>query len=296
MQRQPCAFGSGPERLALVLAAVGVLLLSGCEWMRLPEPEDNWHATVPGIETLTVDLGGGVTMVLAHLPPGTFTMGSTEEETLAVRRKWREVKDYYVSPEMPAHPVTFAKGFYIGKYEVTQEQWEAVMDFNPSEFKGPKKAVQASWHDCQKFLVKLNAKTGRRFALPSEAEWEYACRGGTTTRFYFGDSAGALGRYEWTYSYTPRVLPGGLKRPNPWGLHDMQGNVMEWCEDVWHKSYEGAPSDGSPWLEGGDKDFRVLRGGCWDSAPYHCRSAHRSKTFPSFNWGLYGLRVVLRDP
>jgi formylglycine-generating enzyme required for sulfatase activity len=266
--------------------------------MRFTEGIDGNPPPLPESKSLTVDLGGGVMLILVFIPPGTFTMGSSEEELLAVRRKWREVKDYYVSPEKPAHKVTIPKGFYMGKYEVTQEQWEAVMASNPSIFTGPKLAVQASWDDCQEFLKKLNEKTGRRFALPSEAEWEYACRAGTTTRFYFGDSAAALGRYEWTWSDRGGVREVGLRSPNPWGLFDMQGNVAEWCEDVWHKSYEGAPCDGSAWLEGGDKDLRVLRGGCWDDSPRHCRSAARFRYSPHLKAcsGIGGLRVVLPAP
>lgn len=215
-----------------------------------------------------------------------------------MRRRWREVKKHWVSSETPAHNVTISKGFYIGKYEVTQEQWEAVMNSNPSFFKGPKLAVQASWNDCQKFLKKLNEKTGWRFTLPSEAEWEYACRAGTTTRFYFGDDTRELSRHAWTWSYYGRVRPVGQKRPNPWGLHDICGNVHEWCEDVWHDSYEGAPCDGSPWVKGTDTSFRVLRGGCWDSHVYGCRSAARFFGLAHLNAcsGIGGLRVVLRDP
>jgi len=298
MTRQLCRMGLWRVRLTQALAAIWAPVVLGCA--TIASTRDYGANQPAGIEgkSFTLELGGGVTMVLVYIPPGTFTMGSTEEEVLAVRRKWGEVKDYYVSNEIPAHRVTILKGFYIGKYEVTQEQWEAVMRSNPSDFRGPKKAVQASWYDCQEFLKKLNERTGRRFAFPSEAEWEYACRAGTTTRFYFGNSAGALGRYEWTWSHLGRVREVGQKQPNPWGLFDMQGNVGEWCEDVWHDSYDGAPCDGSPWLEGGDKHYRVLRGGCWDSAPYHCRSAARFCYLPYLKAcsGIGGFRVVLRDP
>jgi len=298
MGRLDWELGRRMVRLILALAVAGALAIAGCGRMPFGEGVRGRQPTVADVKSLTVDLGGGVTMVLVYIPPGTFTMGSTQEELAAVRRKWSRVKDYYVSPELPAHKVTVSKGFYMGKYEVTQEQWEAVMGSNPSIFKGPKKAVQASWDDCQDFLKKLNQKTGRRFALPSEAEWEYACRAGTTTWFYFGDCANALGRYEWTSSDRGGVREVGLRGPNPWGLFDMQGNVAEWCEDVWHKSYEGAPCDGSAWLEGGEKSFRVLRGGCWDSSPPHCRSAARFSRFPDLKAcsGIGGLRVVLRDP
>jgi formylglycine-generating enzyme required for sulfatase activity len=297
MREHECRISIPYAHLNPALAVLCGLFLVGCAGMALTDFQSEKQPIAPERKTLTVDLGGGVTMVLVFIPPGTFTMGSTGEELAAVRREWPEVKEHWVSNELPAHEVTIPGSFYMGRYEVTQEQWEAVMGSNPSIFKGPKKAVQASWYDCQEFLKRLNEKTGRRFALPSEAEWEYACRAGTTTRFYFGESARPLRRYEWTWSYHGRVRPVGQKRPNPWGLYDIQGNVAEWCEDVWHKSYEGAPCDGSPWLEGGDRDFRVLRGGCWDSAPYHCRSAHRFMYFPHLRAcsGIGGLRVVLRD-
>jgi len=298
MSSQQHRLGGWRVRLTRALAAFCAAVVLGCATTHLTGLQDERQPITQEVKSLRVDLGGGVAMVLVYIAPGTFTMGSTEEELVAVRRKWRDVKDYYVSREMPAHKVTIPKAFYMGKYEVTQEQWERGMAYNPSMFKGPKLPVQASWDDCQKFLKKLNDRTGRRFALPTEAEWEYACRAGSTTRFYFGNDESQLARHTRTRSYFGRVRAVGQMKPNPWGLHDMYGNVYEWCEDVWHDSYDGAPSDGSPWLEGGDTAYRVLRGGCWDSTPDRCRSAARFFGFPDLSAcsGIGGLRVVLRDP
>ena len=196
-------------------------------------------ATLPGPKPqMTVDLGGGVTLELILIPPGTFDMGS----------------DRGNPTEKPVHKVTLKKAFYIGKYEVTQEQWQAVMGANPSHFKDPKKPVgSVTWNACRDFVAKLSEKTGRKFSLPSEAEWEYACRAGSTTEFCYGDGEAGLGEYAW-YSGNSGDMTHlvGQKKPNKFGLFDMHGNVWEWCEDVWHVSYEGAPTDGSASVEGGN--------------------------------------------
>jgi len=281
--------------LSSLLPPIGAILLAGCGEMRLAEGTREKQPARSEAKSLTVELGGGVAILLVYIPPGSFTMGSTEEELKALLQKWPQVKEYWVSNEMPAHRVTIRKGFYMGKYEVTQELWEAVMGSNPSESKGPKKPVQASWLECQEFIKRLNEKTGRRFALPSETEWEYACRAGSTTRFSFGDDEKSMTRFACPRSFYGRVNPVGQKEPNGWGLYDMYGNISEWCEDIGHDNYVGAPSDGSPWLTGGDKDYRMHRGGCWDDNPYFFRSAARLMALPKTNTGTRGLRIVLRD-
>jgi formylglycine-generating enzyme required for sulfatase activity len=232
---------------------------------------------------MTVDLGGGVTMELILIPPGTFDMGSDKGQ----------------GGEKPVHKVTLKKGFYIGKYEVTQEQWQAVMGANPSHFKDPKKPVeQVTWNACRDFVAKLSEKTGRKFSLPSEAEWEYACRAGSTTEFCYGDAEAGLGEYAWYSGKSGNMTHlVGQKKPNQFGLFDMHGNVSEWCEDVSHDSYEGAPTDGSAWVEGGNQGLRVVRGGSWLQIPTLCRSALRNMYAPASDYYLYGYgcRVVLRD-
>ena len=226
---------------------------------------------------------------LVLVPTGEFDMGSPDSE--ADRS----------SAEGPVHLVRFEKPFYMSKYEVTQGQWEAVMGSNPSYFKAAGKDApveQVSWDDCQEFIKKLNAAVGAQHAaplrLPSEAEWEYACRAGTRTRFYSGDADGDLDRVGWFSSDSGSTThPVGKKAPNAWGLYDMHGNVWEWCEDEWHDNFQGAPADGSAWLQGGNGAFRVLRGGSWLHFAYYCRSALRGRFVPSSRYYRIGCRLVL---
>ncbi len=232
-------------------------------------------------KSIAVDLGGGVKMELAPIPAGTFRMGS----------------DAGSDEEKPVHEVKITKPFYMGKCEVTQEQWEAVMGANPSKLKGAKNPVDSvSWNDCQAFLKKLNARVQRgKFALPTEAEWEYACRAGSKTEFGFGDDATQLGDYAWFAGNSEKKThPVGEKKPNAWGLFDVHGNVFEWCEDVWHDGYQGAPADGSAWTEGGEQDVRILRGGAWPFSAKSCLSAARTGYSPGSRWSNAGVRVVLR--
>lgn len=164
--------------------------------------------------------------------------------------------------EKPQHKVT-VKEFYIGKYPVTQAQYEAVINTNPSHFSSnPNNLVErVIWNDARKFCQKLSQLTGKEYQLPSEAEWEYARRAGTTSRYYFGDNAKQLGDYAWYSGNSNRKThPVGEKQPNPWGLYDMNGNVWEWCEDKWHENYEGAPTDSSIWNQSNDNK-RVLHCG-----------------------------------
>ncbi len=228
------------------------------------------------------DLGGGVRLELVLIRPGSFIMGSRSGE----------------KEEMPARRVTIARPFCIGKYEVTQEQWQAVMGSNPSHFKELKGPVeQVGWDACQTFITKLNARTGRTFSLPTEAQWEYACRAGTTTRYSFGDGEAALGDHAWFHdNYRSSTHVVGGKKPNPWGIFDMHGNVWEWCQDTWHDSYNGAPTDGSAWLTGGERGIHVVRGGsCYFLSP-GCRSASRRPgPTPGTGWDSLGFRVLLGD-
>jgi formylglycine-generating enzyme required for sulfatase activity len=223
---------------------------------------------------LAVDLGGGVKLDLVLVPAGSFTMGDAIDK--------------------PAHKVTITKPFYLGKYEVTQEQWEAVMGSNPSHFKGPKNPVeQVSWDDCQQFLVKLNAKSGgqgSKFVLPTEAQWEYACRAGSTGKFCFGDDEKQLGEYAWyKVNSGDKPQPVGEKKPNIFGLHDMHGNIWEWCQD-WYGEYgaeavrdPSGPTTGS---------IRVYRGGSWDDGGRYCQSACRYLDVPGGRGYYLGLRVA----
>jgi len=241
-----------------------------------------------GLDAAELILPGGVIMEFVKIPAGEFMMGSPGG-------LFKVEKGRY-SDEGPVHRVTIPQPFWMGKYEVTQAQWQAVMGNNPSYFEGDHNSVeQVSWNDCQEFLKKVNARIANaNLRLPSEAEWEYACRAGSTTRFCFGDSDSQLGDYAWyTSNSGKQTHPVGQKRPNAWGLYDMHGNVWEWCEDWYHDSYNGAPSDGSAWVSPAGT-FRVLRGGSWLDVDYYCRSASRGRNLPDIRFNLDGLgfRVV----
>ena len=204
-------------------------------------------------------------MEFVRIPAGEFAMGSPPDE------------EGRYSDEGPVHHVTIENPFYMGRYEVTQEQWRTVMGDNPSRFKSDNLPVECvSWDDVQDFIRKLNRKEGTdKYRLPSEAEWEYACRAGTTTRYSFGDGESKLGDYAWyrdNSDYQTHLV--GQKKPNPWGLYDMHGNVWEWVQDCWHGNYNGAPDDGSAWAEY-YSCLRVARGGGWRSDLRCCRSATR---------------------
>jgi formylglycine-generating enzyme required for sulfatase activity len=239
------------------------------------------------------NLGNSVTLQMVAIPGGTFQMGSPTTE-----------KSRY-SGESPQHSVNVS-AFSIGRYPVTQAQYEAVMGKNPSHFKGAKRPVeQVSWNDAQEFCKKLSQKTGRTYRLPSEAEWEYACRAKTTTPFHFGETmTSALANYDATVTYQSepkgeyreQTTDVGIFPANAFGLCDMHGNVWEWCEDIYHKNYEGAPTDGSAWNVGGESNIRVLRGGSWIYNPRVCRSAARSWYVAGIRYLYFGFRVVCSAP
>ncbi|MDJ0633777.1 MAG: SUMF1/EgtB/PvdO family nonheme iron enzyme [Xenococcaceae cyanobacterium MO_188.B29] len=235
------------------------------------------------------DLGSGVTLDLVYIPGGQFLMGTEDEEIDRLVEKFD--RDWFRS-EKPQHEVT-VKPFFIGKYPVTQAQWRAIaslpkvehdLDPDPSSFKGDNHPVeQVSWDEAVEFCQRLSQQTGKGYRLPSEAEWEYACRAGTTTPFHFGETITTdLANYEGNYTYAnepkgqyrEETTPVGSFSPNAFGLYDMHGNVWEWCEDNWHDNYNGASADGSAWRSGSD-NLKVLRGGSWFYYPVNCRSAYR---------------------
>ena len=221
--------------------------------------------------------GNSIGMKFTRIPAGEFFMGSEES-----------------NDEKPVHTVKINNAFYLGTYTVTQREWKAVMGDNPSVFKGDDLPVETvSWDDVQKFIKKLNEMEGtEKYRLPSEAEWEYACRAGTTTRYSFGDDESKLGDYAWYDNNSDdKTHPVGQKKPNPYGLYDMHGNVWEWVQDEWHGSYDGAPADGSAWERGGGA-FRVIRGGGWFSFARYCRSAVRDHGDPHYRDSNLGFRLL----
>lgn len=229
------------------------------------------------------------------IPAGSFLMGSPDD-VIAERSKENRFDGY--ERESPQHRVTISQPFYMGKYPITQAQWEAVMGNNPSHFKGTNLPVETvSWNDSQTFIRKLNEMGQGLFRLPSEAEWEYACRAGTTTNFYWGDDPGYshIKDYAWFKGNSDKKIHEvGLKKPNTWRLYDMSGNVWELCEDEWYDDYTDALPKGEALLSNDDHNttYRVIRGGCWDFVPWYCLSAYRIMVNPGLRNGIIGFRIV----
>ena len=231
---------------------------------------------VPRAGQTTKDCSDCPEMVV--IPAGSFEMGSNES-----------------ADEQPVHRV-YVPSFLIGKTEVTQGQWKAVMGSNPSYFGscGDDCPVErVTWNEAQVFAQRLSQKTGKQYRLPSEAEWEYAARAGSNTKWSFGDNESQLGDYAWfsanSQNKTQRVAQ---KKPNAFGLFDMHGNVREWTQDCWHDNYAGAPTDGSAWTTSCNNNRRVLRGGFWGLYPADLRSANRDRISPDNRNFDYGLRLA----
>ena len=261
--------------------------------------ESSANANAADRATITID---GVQYAFRWCPPGEFTMGSSSAQAR--------------SDEKLLHQVMLTKGFWMLETEVTQEMYESIMgsDENDSQFFGSRHPVDSvDWKEASEFSRKLTAQLGAAVRLPTEAEWEYACRAGTSTKFYWGDDDSeqvikAYCWYEknadsgyWTYPRAPvkGTQPVAMKKPNEWGLHDMSGNVWELCQDTWHVNYQGAPTDGSAW-EDKSSASRVCRGGSWEhigigwgGSPYNLRSAYRNHFDPDNQYISLGFRVVL---
>jgi len=239
-----------------------------------------------GVRPVGPVLVNSVGMRLAWIPPGTFLMGSSQTE------EGRDKDEYQ-------HRVTLAQGFFLGVYPVTQPQWQAVMGTRPSNFRGPQLPVeQVSWFDCQLFCQHLSQREKRLYRLPTEAEWEYACRAGTSTPFHFGlalssEQANIDGTYGSGPSqggqYRRQTTPVGIFPPNAFGLFDMHGNIWEWCQDGYVDNLRDLLSD----LEEVDQSSRVVRGGGWSNRPCKSRSAFRGRHFPGGSSDQVGCRVCM---
>jgi formylglycine-generating enzyme required for sulfatase activity len=247
----------------------------------LPLEKDNVASRPQERDPLVLSLGDGVVMEFAWIPPGRFPMGSPANELGRF-------------PDERLHPVSIPCGFWMGKHEVTQRQWSRLANANPSRFVGEENPVEnVTWDDCRRFVREMNRKfanldDGGRFALPTEEQWEYACRAGTTTRFHSGDGRQDLQTVAWFACDGNSTHPVGRKRPNAWGLFDMHGNVWEWCRDVYtHPSRRTLSPPG--WS-------RVLRGGSWDDYEANCRSANRIAIAPGYARHDMGFRLVREAP
>ncbi|MBP7864699.1 MAG: SUMF1/EgtB/PvdO family nonheme iron enzyme [Acidobacteria bacterium] len=227
----------------------------------------------PDGKEIILEFTNSLKMTFVRIPPGTFRMGAVESDAAT------------------PHRVTFAEPFYIQTSEVTQAQWKAVMGSNPSFFQDDRLPVESvSWDDAQAFIRMLNRRNEGLYRLPTEAEWEYACRAGTTAYFY-----GQLREIGWFEDNAGNTAhPVKTKKPNPWGLYDMSGNVWEWCEDVWHPELTGlAPTHGNAWTRDGDPSRRVIKGGGWDSLDAYCRTVHRAAFGKDWRNRSVGLRLAV---
>jgi len=275
------------------------------------KPKLTLHRRRLSVQFFVERLNDAVEIEMIAIAAGTFMMGSPEDE---LERN---------SSEAPQHEVNVA-AFFMGKYPITQAQWKAVaalpqinreLEPDPSTFKGDKLPIeQVSWYDAAEFYDRLSAHTDRDYRLPTEAEWEYACRAGTTTPFHFGQTITTdLANYDgtddpdskWSGSYGQGPKGEYRKETTPvdhfaianaFGVCDMHGNVWEWCQDHWHDSYEGAPTDGSAWLSENENASRVIRGGSWIYDPWYCRSAYRASYTPDTRNAYIGFRVVCSAP
>lgn len=261
----------------------GVLEGAG-EGEGVSEGEGEGEGAGEGSGEETSMLPGDVPLEMVWIADGTFMMGRYSDEEAS-----------YSSEDLQ-HQVTISSGFWLGKHEVTQAQWEAVMGNNPAGFPGANRPVErVSWNDVQAFITALNTHTGESFRLPTEAEWEYACRAGTGTRFYWGDdlSYTEIGNYAWYWDNCDfQTHEVGGKLPNAWGVYDMSGNAWEWCEDDWHPDYTGAPSDGRAWVDSPRGSSCVIRGGGWNYFASRCRSANRDSDAPENSNVLIGFRLA----
>lgn len=236
------------------------------------------------MEVISLEIKG-IRIEFVKIPTGKFKMGSVNELPFAL--------------ETPVHEARISKNFFVSKFLITQEQYEAVIDVNPAKFRHEKNlpVENVNWSEAKKFCQKLTGVSGKFVRLPSETEWEYFCRAGSTTEYFFGDDEKLLTEYAWfELNSDEKTHPVGLKKPNNWGLFDIVGNVWEWCEDVWKNDYNDFPTDGSANVHNIEKQHRrATRGGSFAMNAFRCRSSYRS-----FDWNdtaieKLGFRIIMEE-
>ncbi len=274
-EKQTLNFNGGSKGLQIIGGNVD---LDGLQ-VNLTE-QSLYQAPQPGDEK-TIDIGGGVDLILVWIPAGSFYMGSPDGDSAAGVN------------EKPRHEVTLTQGFWMGKYEVTQAQWKQIMGSNPSDFQGDNLPVErVSWDDVQEFITELNHRTGQTFSLPTEAQWEYAARGGAAPpqKYSGSDDVDQVG---WYTRNCDTTHPVGQKSANAWGLHDMTGNVYEWCQDWYDDTYyAGSPSQDPTGPDSGD--FRVMRGGSWYYDVGMLEAAARNYYSADVRYNDTGFRLVMQ--
>ena len=272
---------SAPSNLQIQLSKEAVAAIPTVNEVAQQAPSSSSSVSFGG-NTISIPVKNGISIDMVKVEAGTFMMGATSE-----------MKKPYTD-EKPVHQVTLTNDYYMGKYEVTQALWQAVMGSNPSKFKSRNLPVeQVSWDDCQEFINKLNSITGMRFRLPTEAEWEYAARGGKKSKGYQYSGSSKMSEVAWyTANSGSKTHPVGKKQANELGLYDMTGNVLEWCQD-WYGSYVSSSQTNPTGAFSGF--FRVFRGGSWYGNSGNCRSSCRDSYNPGNSNFDLGLRLVLSE-
>jgi len=273
---------SAPSNIQITLTKEAVAIQQNIVSQPAVAQQPVVQTPIANSDNITIPVKDGISIDMVRVEAGTFTMGATAE--------MEDTED----DEKPTHRVTLTNDYYIGKYEVTQALWQTVMGNNPSKFKGDNLPVeQVNWKDCQKFLSKLNRITGKTFRLPTEAEWEYAARGGNKSRGYQYSGSNNLSDVAWYDDNSGNKTHAvGTKQANELGIYDMSGNVYEWCQD-WYGKYNSSSQVNPTGANSGS--FRVLRGGGWDGNDRCCRSLCRYIIEPDGRGDFLGLRLILSE-
>ena len=273
---------STPSNLQITLSKEAVAILQSVISQPIVAQQPMDQTPVTNVDNISIPVKDGISIDMVRVEAGTFTMGATAE--------MKNTED----SEKPTHRVTLTNDYYIGKYEVTQALWQAVMGDDPSYFKGDNLPVEAvTWDDCQEFIGKLNRITGKTFRLPTEAEWEYAARGGNKSRGYQYSGSNNPSNVAWYDDNSgDKTHAVGTKQPNELGIYDMSGNVWEWCQD-WYETYSSSSQVNPTGANSGS--CRVVRGVSWYNNARNCRLSLRGSNTPDFRSSNLGLRLVLSE-